>query len=106
MASRAVVPVGGFGPTTCGGAATAQINPADNGAKTWNIGYEHRFSKRTSVGIGYAAIENDPAAVFTWTGLPPTQTGGGAGLPGLSVANTPLPGSDPSSFFVNILHRF
>ena len=47
-------------------------------------------------------IENDEAAVFTWTGMPPTQTGGGAGITGQSVANTPLPGSDPSMFFVNM----
>jgi len=101
-------PAGGpaFGPANCGAAATATFDAADNGAKTWNIGYEHRFSKRTSVGIGYAAIENDQAAVFTWTGLPPTQTGGGAGVAGQSVANTPLPGSDPSMFFVNMVHRF
>jgi predicted porin len=74
----------------------------DSGAKTWNIGYEHRFSKRTSVGVGYAVIKNDSDAVFTWTGAPPTQTGGA--LP--SVANTPLAGSDPSTFFVNMIHRF
>jgi predicted porin len=100
------VPAGGpaFGPASCGAAESATINPADNGARTWNLGYEHRFSKRTSVGIGYAAIDNDQGAVFTWTGLPPTQ-GGGAGPVG-SVANTPLPGSDPSMFFVNMVHRF
>ena len=98
------VPAGGFGATSCGAAPSASINTTDNGAKTWNIGYEHRFSKRTSVGIGYAAIDNDQAAVFTWTGLPPTQ-GGGAGPVG-SVANTPLPGTDPSMFFVNMVHRF
>jgi predicted porin len=73
----------------------------DAGAKTWNIGYEHRFSKRTSVGVGYAVIKNDSDAVFTWTGAPPTQTGGA-----VTAANTPLPGSDPSTFFVNMIHRF
>ena len=70
---------------------------ANNGAKTWNIGYEHRFSKRTSVGFGYAIIKNDDAAVFTWTGAPPNQGG---------ASNTPLAGSDPSTFFVNMIHRF
>jgi predicted porin len=93
-----------FTSGSCGAAPSATIDTADNGAKTWNIGYEHRFSKRTSVGVGYAAIDNDQGAVFTWTGLPPTQ-GGGAGPVG-SVANTPLPGSDPSVFFVNMVHRF
>jgi predicted porin len=101
----AAAPAGGFGAGSCGAAPTATLNSSDNGAKTWNIGYEHRFSKRTSVGFGYAAIDNDTAAVFTWTGLPPTQSGG-ANLGALSVANTPMPGSDPSVFFVNMLHRF
>ena len=89
---------------SCGAAPTATLDSSDNGAKTWNIGYEYRFSKRTSAGIGYAQIKNDQAAVLTWTGLPPTQGGGSAGV--ASVANTPLQGSDPSVFFVNMLHRF
>jgi len=97
-------PAGTFGAGSCGAAPSATIDASDNGAKTWNIGYEYRFSKRTTVGLGYAAIDNDQGAVFTWTGLPPTQ-GGGAGPVG-SVANTPLPGSDPSVFFVNMVHRF
>jgi predicted porin len=92
------------GGSSCGAAATPGLDTSDNGAKTWNIGYEYRLSKRSSVGFGYAQIKNDQAAVFTWTGLPPTQ-GGGAGPVG-SVANTPLPGSDPSVFFLNMLHRF
>jgi predicted porin len=69
----------------------------DNGAKEFNIGYEHRFSKRTNVGVGYAQIRNDPAAVFTWTGAPPVQNG---------FSNTPFAGSDPSTYFVSITHRF
>jgi predicted porin len=69
----------------------------DTGAKTWNVGYEHRFSKRTSVGFGYAIIKNDSLAIFTWTGAPPNQGG---------ASNNPLPGSDPSTFFVNMVHRF
>ena len=90
-----------FTTGSCGAAETATLNSADNGAKQWNIGYEYRFSKRTSVGFGYAAIDNDQAAVFTWTGMPPVQDGGAA-----RPANTPFPGSDPSMFFVNVVHRF
>jgi predicted porin len=90
---------------SCGFApAQAGFDTSNNGAKQWNLGYEYRFSKRTTVGFGYAAIDNDEAAVFTWTGMPPTQGGGGAGVP--STANTPMPGSDPSMFFVNMVHRF
>ncbi|HEY5900073.1 MAG TPA: porin [Burkholderiales bacterium] len=89
------------GAGTCGATPTAASPSNDNGAKEYNIGYEHRFSKRTNIGIGYAAIKNDPAAVFTWTGAPPVQDGGL-----VRPANTPFPGSDPSTYFVSITHRF
>ena len=92
-----VAPAGTVGATSCGAAVTT-LNQADqNGAKQYNIGYEHRFSKRTNVGIGYAVIKNDPAAVFTWTGAPPTSDG---------ASNTPFAGQDPSTYFISITHRF
>lgn len=69
----------------------------DSGAYTWTLGYDYRFSKRTQVGAGYAVIKNDPLAVFTWTGAPPNQTGTGL---------APTPGSDPSTIFVSVIHRF
>jgi predicted porin len=80
------------GAGSCGAAIAA-----DNGAKQWNLGYDYRFSKRTTVGIGYATIENDAAAVFTWSGLSSTQNG---------QSINPVPGSDVSIFFVSMLHRF
>ena len=70
---------------------------SDNGAIQYNIGYDYRFSKRTTVGFGYAKIDNDPVAVFTWSGL--SSTNGG-----LSIA--PSPGSDVEIFFVSMIHRF
>lgn len=69
----------------------------DAGAKMYNVGYEWALSKRTAVGFGYAAIKNDPGAVFTWTGSAPQQTG---------VSSTPLAGSDPSNIFVAFRHSF
>jgi len=77
------------------GVATSHIS--DTGAKQYNIGYEHRFSKRTNVGIGYAKIDNKANAAFTWTGAPPIQNG---------QSNTPVFGSDVSTFFVSMTHRF
>jgi len=88
-------------PTTCfatnAALAATGVNPAQSGAKFWTIGYDHRFSKRTTIGAGYAVIKNDSGAVFTWTGAPPNQNG---------FSNTPVPGSDPSTFFVSAVHRF
>jgi len=83
---------------SCGAAPTAVLpNAGDNGAKQWNIGYDYRFSKRTTVGVGYAMIDNDAGAVFTWSGLSSTQGG---------VSTIPPLGSDVSIFFVSMIHRF
>jgi predicted porin len=67
------------------------------GAKQWNLGYDYRFSKRTTVGFGYATIDNESAAAFTWSGLSSSQNG--------QSVNPPA-GSDVEIFFINILHRF
>jgi predicted porin len=70
---------------------------AGSAAKQYNLGYEHRFSKRTNVGVGYAKVNNDSAAQFTWSGAPPNQAG---------ASNTPLAGSDVATIFVSMRHRF
>jgi predicted porin len=80
-----------------GATSVATSHTSNTGAKQYNIGYEHRFSKRTNVGIGYAKIDNKANAQFTWTGAPPNQGG---------FSNTPLFGSDVSTFFVSMTHRF
>jgi predicted porin len=80
-----------------GSVGAAGVGIGDTGAKEYNIGYEHRFSKRTNVGIGYAKIDNNQNAQFTWTGAPPIQNG---------ASNTPLFGSDVSTFFISMTHRF
>jgi predicted porin len=98
----------GVGPaasTGSCGAATAAVTGgtqslADNGAKQYNIGYDHRFSKRTTVGVGYSTIKNDAGAGgnnFVWSGMSSTQNGA-------SLA-APL-GTDISVFFLNMIHRF
>ena len=100
--------VAGVGPAastgSCGAATTAitggTVSNQDNGAKHYNIGYDHRFSKRTTVGVGYSTIKNDAGAGgnnFVWSGMSSTQNGA-------SLA-APL-GTDISVFFVNIIHRF
>lgn len=82
---------------SCGAVPTAAAPSNDNGAKQWNLGYDYRFSKRTTVGVGYATIDNDPGAAFTWSGLSSAQNG---------QAVTPPAGSDVSIFFVSMIHRF
>jgi predicted porin len=92
---------GSIGTATVTGSASAPVvtttgSIGDTGAKQYNIGYEHRFSKRTNIGIGYAKIDNKQNAQFTWTGTPPAQDG----------RSTPLFGSDVSTFFLSMTHRF
>jgi predicted porin len=70
---------------------------ANTGAKMYNLGYEWALSKRTAVGFGYAKIDNDSLAPFTWTGMAPGQNG-------FSVAN--YAGSDVENIFVSIRHSF
>jgi predicted porin len=73
---------------------------SDNGAKQWNLGYDHRMSKRTTLGVGYATIKNDSGAggnQFVWSGMSSTNQG----VP----VTVPL-GTDVSVFFANIIHRF
>jgi predicted porin len=93
--------VGGLPSTgSCGAAPTALAPTNDNGAKQYNIGYDHRFSKRTTVGVGYSTIKNDAGAganQFVWSGMSSTQNG---------VSVTAPLGSDISVMFVSIVHRF
>jgi predicted porin len=79
----------------------AGVTVDQTGAKEFNLGYEHRFSKRTNIGVGYAKIDNHKNAQFTWTGAPPNQNQSAA-VP----MNTPLFGSSVATFFVSMTHRF
>jgi predicted porin len=81
-----------FTGSGCGAVTCTQTN-----ATQYNVGYEHRFSKRTNVGVGYAKITNGDNQVMTWTGAPPNQQG---------ASNTQLRGSDVSTFFLSMTHRF
>jgi len=78
----------------------AVTNANDTGAKEFNIGYEHRFSKRTSLGVGYAKIDNKNNSVFTWSGMAPQQNGVSAN------GGATLLGADVTWIFVNMTHRF
>jgi len=87
------------GSDALGNVAGSTVPVAGNtGATQYNIGYQHDFSKRTDVGIGYAAIKNDPAAAFSWATLSPAPDG--------ANGNQPFAGSDISMPFVSITHRF
>jgi len=78
---------------------TGAISVGSTGAKEWGLGYDHRFSKRTSVGVEYTKIDNERNAQFTWTGMAPNQTATGA-------SNTPVFGSSVTWVFVGMVHRF
>jgi predicted porin len=95
--STGVAQGGGLVPNGSGISAT--------GASQWNLGYEHRFSKRTNIGVGYAKIHNKTNAQFTWTGAPPNQAQNPTSSTS-TAGNTPLFNSDVSTFFVSMTHRF
>jgi len=83
--------------TFSGAGSCGATGAGNNGAKQYNIGYDYRFSKRTTIGVGYATIDNDDFAAFTWSGLSSAQNG---------ASVTPPAGSDVSIFFVSMIHRF
>jgi len=76
---------------------TGAIAFSSTGAKQFGLGYDHRFSKRTSIGVEYTKIDNNRNAQLTWTGMAPTQTG---------ASNTPFFGSSVTWVFVGMVHRF
>ena len=69
----------------------------DTGSTEWNLGYEYRYDRRTSLGAGYAQIDNKANANFTWTGMAVQQNG---------LVNNASPGSSVSWFFANLTFRF
>lgn len=83
--------------TTSAALGVTAGDKAKTGAKMYNLGYEWALSKRTAVGFGYAKIDNDANAAFTWTGMAPGQNG-------FSVAN--YAGSDVENIFVAFRHSF
>ena len=89
---------GTYGAGGCGAAVTAANHSDDNGAKQYNLGYDHRLSKRTTLGVGYSTIKNDAGtATFVWSGMSSSQNG---------AQLAPALGTDLSVFFVNMIHRF
>jgi predicted porin len=66
------------------------------GANMWAIGYSYDLSKRTSVGLTYARINNQSNAMYTFF----TSASLGLGQGGI------LPGEDPRMFGSTIRHAF
>ena len=64
---------------------------SNEGAKLFELGYEHSFSKRTMLKVIYARINNDEAAAFNF---------------GTNAALNPAAGVDPSGFQIGIRHAF
>jgi predicted porin len=66
----------------------------DTGAKMFALGYDYPLSKRTSLGVSYAVINNDSNASY--------------GLYNRSAAdlNAPTAGQDTKQFYVGVRHAF
>ena len=73
----------------------AGAKAANTGASLFSIGYVHDLSKRTSIGISYGQLNNDPNGKY---GLY-TQ----ASLSGLGAPNT---GSDQKQTYIGVRHVF
>lgn len=74
-----------------------QATAASDGAKMVALVYVYDFSKRTSIGLSFARITNDPAAFYNFDG-----SAGAQGSPSGAVA----PGEDPRIFATTLRHAF
>jgi predicted porin len=71
------------------------VTVANSGATLWSIGYDHAFSKRTSVGVSYAVMNNEAAAAY--------QLYTTSALQSLTAATA---GQDQKQLYVGIRHTF
>jgi len=75
-----------------------KATPGNDGAKMWAVAYAYDFSRRTSVGLTYAKINNDEAAFYNLWNSAALQ----GGSPDAAVA----PGENPSIVGVTVRHAF
>ena len=90
--------LGGTFNATPSGKLVAQYYKANNttsvdnsGAKLFELGYEHSFSKRTMLKVIYARLNNEDASAANFS---------------VNAVNNPANGIDPSGFQVGIRHSF
>ena len=67
----------------------------DTGARMFSLGYDYPLSKRTSLGVSYAQVNNEAAAAYGYyTGV------------ALNNLSAPLAGQDQKQFYVGLRHAF
>jgi len=71
------------------------VTAANTGATLWSVGYDHALSKRTSVGVSYAIMNNKAAATYQ---LYTTDS-----LQGLTKATA---GQDQKQLYLGLRHAF
>lgn len=86
-------------------AAETLFGVSDTQAKMWAFAYTYDLSKRTSVGVTYAALNNDPNAAYNL--FTNTTTAAAPGVGGLGSANSaPGLGEDPKLMAFTVRHAF
>jgi predicted porin len=84
-----------FTYSKAGNTKTAGVTNANTGATLLAVGYDHALSKRTTLGISYAKLDNKSAASYALY----TQSALG-GTPGNGV------GTDAAQFYLGLRHTF
>jgi predicted porin len=84
-----------FTYSKAGNTKTAGVTNADTGATLLAVGYDHALSKRTTLGLSYAKLDNKSAAGYALY----TQSALG-GTPGNAV------GTDAGQFYLGLRHTF
>jgi predicted porin len=81
--------------TRAGAVKRGGANVAGSGARLWSVGYDHALSKRTTVGVSYANLNNGAAATYALY-----TSGALQNLPAVTA------GQDSRQFYVGFRHTF
>ncbi len=77
---------------------------ADTGASGWNVGYDYAFSKRTSMGIFYTALNNKAGGNYNFYGM--GNTGGTLVTSGAAATGVSGAGADARQWYIGMNHAF
>jgi predicted porin len=78
----------------------------DTGASAWNLGYDYAFSKRTSMGIYYTALNNKSGGVYNlFSNAGNGSTPVSMGMGGAAFSSTGA-GADARQWYIGMAHSF
>jgi predicted porin len=78
----------------------------DTGASAWSVGYDYAFSKRTSMGIFYTALDNKSGGNYNLYGISTSGATGIATGVGSAAFSATGSGADARQWYIGMNHTF